>query len=112
ERRRSGHEIAQPVASLTFAQAEEGTIAELTDPLPGDAHHPSDLLQRPAVAIVQPEIEPEHLGIPRRKRGQGSLDVPGLAVGHGGHVRAFLLPAGEALDPLVALAVPGGMVEP
>src|SRR5215212_4310814 len=89
----SGHEIPQPVAGLAFAEAEERPIPELANPLTGDAHHPADLLERAAVPVVESEIEPEHLGVPRRQRGERGLDVPGLAVGHGAHVGAFLLTA-------------------
>ena len=43
---------------------------------------------------------------------QRRLDVARLAVGHRGGIGAFLLRHGEPLHPLIAVAVPGGVVEP
>src|ERR1700704_116404 len=106
------NQIPQPLAGLAFAQAEEGAVPQLTDPLASNPHHAADLLERTAVTVVQPKVEPKHLGVPRRERGEGRPDIPRLAVGHGRHVGAFLLAAGEAFDPFVAFTVPGGMVEP
>ncbi len=109
---RSGYEILEPLAGFAFAQPLERPVAELTDPLASDSHHPADLLEGPAVAVLESKIEPEHLGIARRQRGQRRLDVLGLAVGQGRAVGALLVDGGKALHPLVAVAVPGGVIEP
>src|SRR3954452_20467363 len=106
-----GHEIPQPVSRFTFPQTQERAVSQLADSLPGYPHHPADFLERPAVAVVQSEVEAQHLGVSGRQSRQGGFDVPSLAVGHGAHVGAFLLTAGEPLDPLVAFAIPGGMIE-
>ncbi len=106
-----GYQIPQPVSSLPLAQTEERTIAQLTDALTGDSHHPANLLERTTVAIVQAKVQPQDLGVAGRQGGQGSLNIPRLAVGHGGHIGAFLLAAGEPLDPFVALPIPGGVIQ-
>src|SRR6185503_4990169 len=106
-----GNQVLQPLSLVSLAEAGEGAVAELTDPLAGNTHHAADLLERPAVAIVQPEVEPENLRIARRQGRQSRLDVMSLAVGDGRTVRALLVKRGEALDPLARISIPGGMVE-
>src|SRR5215207_1981074 len=95
------NQIPQPISGFSLAQAEKRPIPKLTDAFAGDSHHPADLFECTAVSIVEAEIEPQHLGIPGRQRGQGRFDVPGLAVCHRAHIGAFLLTTGEAFDPLV-----------
>src|SRR3989442_360986 len=99
-------QILEPLAGLSFTQPDQRAVAQLADPLAGHPHHPADLFQRPALAILDPEIEPQHLGIARRQGGQRRLDVLSLAVGHGARIGAFLVRR-EALDPLVAVAIAG-----
>ena len=65
----SCHEIAQAVSRFPLPEAQERAIPELPDPLAGDAHHAADLLEGAAVSVVQPEIEPQHLGVPCGKDG-------------------------------------------
>src|SRR5688500_406476 len=83
-------EILQPLG-LLLAQLAERPVAELADPLTRDPHHPADLLQGAAPAVVQTEIEPQHLRIAWRQRRQRSLDVFGAAVGHRRRVGRLVL---------------------
>src|SRR6185312_5159530 len=71
---RSGSQLPQYVAVLLL-QLPERPVTKLTNPLPGYSHHPADLFQGPAVAIIQAEIQPEHLGIARRQRRQRQLEI-------------------------------------
>ena len=74
-------------------------IPELTDAFPGYAHHPADLLQGPAVPVVQTEVEPEHLGIPRREGCQCSLQIVRTATGEGGCISTLLGQRNEPIQP-------------
>ena len=55
---------------MLLPQLAECPVAELPDSLAGHTHHPSDLLQGAALPVVETEVEPEHLGVPGRKRRQ------------------------------------------
>ena len=108
----SGHQVPEPLAGFAFAQLQQRAVAQLADPLAGDAHHPADLLERAAVSVVETEVQPQDLGIPRRERGERRLDVAGLAVGH----RVASVPSCSASANRSIRSLPSpsrvGMVEP
>ena len=60
-----GGQVAQLIAVL-LAKLAEGPIPELTDPLPGDAHHPTNLLQGTGLPVIQTEVQTENLRVARR----------------------------------------------
>src|SRR5678816_917009 len=77
ERPASGREAGQRAAHVALAQPLERAVAQLTDTLTRDAEHAADLLERVLAAAVEPEIEPQHLGIARRQGAQRRLDFLG-----------------------------------
>src|SRR3954468_16810992 len=79
---RLGCELPQHVAVLLL-QLPERPVAKLANPLPSYSHHPADLFQSPAVAVIQAEIQPEHLGIARRQGRQRQLEIVGSAARQG-----------------------------
>ena len=58
-------EAAERPADVAFAQALEGTVAELANALAGDAEHGADLFERVFAAAFETEVEAEHLGVAR-----------------------------------------------
>ena len=97
---------------MLFLELTQCTVPQLTNPLSSDSHHPANLLQGTAVAIVQPEVEPEHLGVPGRERGKCRLQIAGSAAGEGGRIGPFLRERNEPLQPATILTVPHGLVQP
>src|SRR3982751_1641955 len=87
-------------------------IPELTDPLPSNAQHTTDLLQGAGIPIVQPEIEPEDLGISGRERCQGDLQLAGSSAGQESGIGALLSQRDKPLKATTILPLPNGVVEP
>src|SRR3954471_3940153 len=79
---RLGCELPQHVAVLLLQLAER-PVAKLANPLACYPHHPADLFQSPAIAIIEAEIEPEHLGVARWQCRQRQLEIVGSAAGQG-----------------------------
>src|SRR4029453_10172584 len=50
------YQIPQPVPGLTFTKAKQSPIPQLANPLAGDTHHPPDLFQGPAVAVLETKV--------------------------------------------------------
>src|SRR4051812_49408773 len=63
----SGREAAERAADVPLAEALEGAVAELADPLAGDAEHGADLLERVLAPALEPEVQAEDLGVARRE---------------------------------------------
>src|SRR5215210_3055413 len=97
---------------MLLTQLPKSTIPKLPDALAGDAHHAADLLERPRLAVIQPKVESEHLGVARRERREGEIEVGGPAVGHGRSVCALLREGHEALHATPLVRFPDWMVEP
>src|SRR3954471_14901883 len=91
-------EARQCPPDLALAQSLQGPVTKLAYPLPGDAQHSSDLLQRMLPAPVQPEVEPQHLGIARGQRSQRVVHLFGQEVLHGLLFRVSLFVGDEAVD--------------
>src|SRR6188508_556435 len=106
----SGSQLPQHIAVLLL-QLPKRSIAELTNTLTGYSHHPADLFQSPAVAVIQTEIQPEHLGIARRQSGQRQLEIVGPAARQGRGVGPFLRQGNEPVQPTPVLALPDRLVE-
>src|SRR3954452_5618912 len=79
---RLGCQLPQYVAVFLF-QLPERPVAKLTNPLASYPHHPADLFQSPAIAIIEAEIQPEHLGVARWQGSQRQLEIVGSAAGQG-----------------------------
>src|SRR6188508_365628 len=106
---RSGSQLPQHIAVLLL-QLPERSVAELTNTLTGYSHHPADLFQSPAVAVIQTEIQPEHLGIARRQGSQRQLEIVGSATRQGRGVGPFLRQRNETVQPAPILALSHGLV--
>src|SRR4051812_33182500 len=91
-------EARQRPTDLALTQSLQGPVAKLAHPLPGNAQHSSDLLQRMLPAPVQAEIEPEHLGIARGQRSQRVVHLFRQKVLHRLLFRISLLIGNEAVD--------------
>src|SRR5690606_22469631 len=64
----SRRERGQRLPFLPFTQALECTVPELANSLSRHAENVADLLERVLAAAIQPEVEPQHLGIARLQR--------------------------------------------
>src|SRR3954453_3356443 len=98
EKLRLGREGRQRAADVALAQALERAIAKLAHPLAGDAEHPADLFQGVFPAAVEPEVEPEHLGVARRQGAERRLDLLGEEAVHRLLFGVALLVGDEAVD--------------
>src|SRR5262249_7027420 len=63
-------EVGQPTAALRLAQLPQAATLDLADALAGDAEVTGHLVQRPGVAVPQPEAQLDHLAVARRQRPQ------------------------------------------
>src|SRR5262245_39769484 len=98
EKVRLGREARQRAADVAFAQPLERAVAQLAHPLAGDAEHAADFLQGVLPAAVEAEVEPEHLGVPRRQGAEGGLDLLGEEAVHRLLFRVTLLVGDEPVD--------------
>ena len=77
----------------------ERAVAQLADALAGDAEHAADLLERVLAPALEPEVEPQHLGVARRQRAERLLDLVGEEAVHRLPLRCRgMLVGDEALD--------------
>src|SRR5215204_7609800 len=96
---------------MLFLQLPESPVAELTNSLPSYSHHPADLFQRPAVAIIQTEIKPEHLGVARWQGCQCQLEIVRPAARQRRGVGPLLSERNESVQPASILPFPHGLVQ-
>src|SRR5512138_2294552 len=80
---RLGCEAAECAADVAFAEALEGTVAELAHALARDAEHRTDFLERVLASALESEVQAEDLRVARRERTERLLDFVGEEAVHG-----------------------------
>src|SRR5215218_6971494 len=91
-------EARQRPPDIPLLEPLQGAVPELADPLPGHAQHAADLLQRVLAAAVEPEVEPQYLGIPRRQGPERPVDLLRQELVHCPPLGIALLVGDEAVD--------------
>src|SRR5688572_8251295 len=75
-------ETPQRAPDVAFTQPLERAITQLTHALARNAEHRADLLERVLTTALEPEVQPEHLCVPWRKRTECLLDFVGEEAVH------------------------------
>src|SRR4051812_4425101 len=62
--------LGQALAAEWLPQLEQAAGLDLANALTGDAIRPGHFLQRPGLAVLEPEAQLDHLALPRCQRPQ------------------------------------------
>src|SRR5687768_9074133 len=68
-------ERSQRPPNVPFTEALERPVPKLTDALTGNSEQRANLLERVLSPALEPKVQPEDLGIPRRQRRKRRLDL-------------------------------------